>query len=190
MTVGADNRSGGFGRLTITCDTPEGSRNVVLSTEVAAERDDMKTILRLMLAGTLALAAIAPAAAQTAQRTYENGPVWSVGYIETKPGMFDEYMAFVAGPWTKIQEAGKKRGDVLAYHVLAVDSPREHEPDVILLIEYKNMAVFDRAQGELDKDTIAAFGSTVAGNQAAVKREEIRVLRGGVNARELVFSSK
>ena len=147
----------------------------------------MRFFARAMLAGALSLAAAAPAAAQTAQRTYENGPVWSVGYVETKPGMFDDYMAYLAGPWKAIQEAGKKRGDILAYHVLAVDSPRDHESDVILLIEYKNMGVFDRALAELDQDTTAAFGSTVAGNKAAVKREDIRVLHGGVNARELVF---
>ena len=86
-----------------------------------------------------------------------------------------------------LQEAGKKRGDILAYHVLSVDSPRDHESDVILLIEYKNMAVFDRAFSELDKDTTAAFGSTLGSNKAAVKREDIRVLHGGVSARELVF---
>jgi hypothetical protein len=140
-----------------------------------------------MLVGALTLGSVAPAAAQVAERTYENGPVWTVGYVETKPGMFDDYMAYLAGPWKILQEAGRKRGDILAYHVLAVDSPREHESDVILLIEYKNMAVFDRALSEQDKDTAAAFGSVVGGNKAAVKREEIRILHGGVSARELVF---
>ena len=110
--------------------------------------------------------------------------------VETKPGMFDEYMAYLNGPYRALQEAGKKRGDILAYHVLQVDSPREHEPDVILLIEFKNMAVFDRSLNELDKDTSTAFGSVVKSNQAAVKREEIRVLRGGVTARELVMMGK
>lgn len=147
----------------------------------------MRFLARLLLAGALTLAAAAPAAAQVAERTYENGPVWTVGYVETKPGMFDDYMAYLAGPWKVLQEAGKRRGDVLAYHVLAVDAPRDHESDVILLVEYRNMAVFDRALSDLDKDTTAAFGSTVGGNKAAVKREEIRVLHGGVTARELTF---
>jgi len=147
----------------------------------------MRVFARAVLAGALALAAMAPAAAQVAERTYENGPVWTVGYVETKPGMFDDYMAYLAGPWKILQEAGKRRGDILAYHVLAVDAPREHESDVILLVEYKNMAVFDRSLSEQDKDTAAAFGSTVGGNKAAVKREEIRVLHGGVTARELLF---
>jgi len=127
------------------------------------------------------------AQAQTAERTYENGPVWTVGYVETKPGMFDDYMAYVSGPWKALQEAGKKRGDILDYKVLAVDSPREHESDIILLVEFKNMAVFDRSLAELEKDNNAVFGSNPASNKAAVKREEIRVLHGGVTARELKF---
>ncbi|HET6970813.1 MAG TPA: hypothetical protein VFH92_06800 [Phenylobacterium sp.] len=151
----------------------------------------MKILAGAALAAAMALGcAGGPAQAQTAERTYDNGPVWTVGYVETKPGMFDEYMAYLNGPYRALQEAGKKRGDILAYHVLSVDSPREHEADVILLVEFKNMAVFDRSLNELDKDTAGAFGSVVKSNQAAVKREEIRVLRGGVTARELVMMGK
>ena len=148
----------------------------------------MKMLAGAAFAATLLIGCAAGSAqAQTAERTYENGPVWTVGYVETKPGMFDDYMAYVAGPWRALQEAGKKRGDILDYKVLAVDSPREHESDVILLVEFKNMAVFDRSLAELEKDSNAIFGSNPATNKAAVKREEIRVLHGGVTARELKF---
>ena len=147
----------------------------------------MKILAGAAIAATIALGCATGAAhAQTAERTYDNGPVWTVGYVETKPGMFDEYMAYLNGPYRALQEAAKKRGDILSYHVLAVDSPREHEPDVILMIEFKNMAVFDRSLAELDKDTAGVFGSLPKSNQAAIKREDIRTLRGGVTARELV----
>ena len=148
----------------------------------------MKMLTGAAFAAAVVFSCVAGSAqAQTAERTYENGPVWTVGYVETKPGMFDDYMAYVAGPWRALQEAGKKRGDILDYKVLAVDSPREHESDIILLVEFKNMAVFDRSLAELEKDTNAVFGSNPATNKAAVKREEIRVLHGGVTARELKF---
>jgi hypothetical protein len=143
------------------------------------------TLCAALIAAALALSGAA--FAQTAERTYDNGPVWTIGYIETKPGMFDDYLAYLAGPWRSLNEAAKKRGDVLDYKVLAVDSPREHEPDVILLIEYKNMAVFDRSLAVLEKDANAVFGSNPQANQAAVKREDIRVLRGAITARELRF---
>jgi hypothetical protein len=146
----------------------------------------MKMLASAAFAATMLIGCAAGSAqAQTAERTYDNGPVWTIGYVETKPGMFDDYMAYVAGPWKALQEAGKKRGDILDYKILAVDSPREHESDVILLVEFKNMGAFDRSLAELDKDTNAVFGSNPASNKAAVKREEIRVLHGGLTAREL-----
>jgi len=127
------------------------------------------------------------ASAQTAARVYDQGPVWAISYVETKPGMFDDYMAYLNSTWSKFQEAGKKRGEVLDYRVLSVNNPRDHEPDVILMIEYKNMAVFDRSLDEQDKETSTIFGSLPKSNQAAVARENVRLLRGGLDAREIVF---
>jgi hypothetical protein len=147
----------------------------------------MKMFANAALAAAMALGCLSGVAhAQTAERTYENGPVWQISYIETKPGMTDEYLAYINGPYRALQQAAMKRGDVIAFHTLEVDSPRDHEPDVILIIEYKNMGSLDRSRTELDKDTAAVFGSTPKSNQAAVKREDIRILRGGLKARELL----
>lgn len=148
----------------------------------------MKTFIRAAtLAAAMTLGCAGVSHAQTAERVYEQGTVWSVGYIETKPGMFDEYMAYLNGPWKAIQEAGKKRGDVISYKVLAVNETRDNEPDLVLMIEYKNMAVFDRSDDELDKQTSAVFGSPVKANQSAVTREAMRTTRGGFLAREMKF---
>ncbi|KRB52042.1 MAG: hypothetical protein V4514_15300 [Pseudomonadota bacterium] len=144
----------------------------------------MRTIL---VSAILALTIGSSAQAQNAARTYDLGPVWQVSYIETKPGMFDDYMAYLNSTWRNIQEMDKKKGDVLDYRVLAVETPRDGEPDVILLIEYKNMAVFDRSLDEGDAIMTTAFGSVPKSNQAAVSRESIRVLRGGLTAREMKF---
>lgn len=144
----------------------------------------MRTVLA---AAVLALGLSNAAMAQNAARTYDLGPVWQISYIETKPGMFDDYMAYLNSTWRNIQEADKARGDVLDYRILTVDSPRDGEPDVILMTEFKNMAVFDRSLDENDAIMAKAFGSVPKSNQAAVSREQIRVLRGGVTARELTF---
>ncbi|MBA4012652.1 MAG: hypothetical protein C0481_12355 [Phenylobacterium sp.] len=144
----------------------------------------MRTILA---AAALALGLSSAAMAQNAPRTYDLGPVWQISYIETKPGMFDDYMSYLNSTWRNIQEADKARGDVLDYRVLAVDNPRDGEADVILMIEYKNMAVFDRSLDENEAIMAKAFGSVTKSNQAAVSREQVRVLRGGLTARELTF---
>jgi len=67
------------------------------------------------------------------------------------------------------------------------DNPRDNEPDVVLLVEFKNMAVFDRSLDDLDKQTTTIFGSPVKSNQAAVSRESLRLLRGSYLAREVKF---
>lgn len=127
------------------------------------------------------------AQAQTAERVYDNGSVWNVSFIETKPGMFDEYMSYLNGPWRAIQEAGKKDGDILSYKILSISSVRDHEPNLVLIVEYKNMAVFDRSLAETDRQSAAVFGSAQKAVQSQISREAMRNQRGGFQARELRF---
>lgn len=132
-----------------------------------------------------ALLVAGAAEAQNAPRNFENGPVWTIAYIETKPAMLNDYMSYIAGPYTGLQEAAKKRGEVLDYKVLEVNSPRDGEANLILMVEYKNMAAFDRTQADNDRDNAAVFGSTGKSSQSQVSRETIRRLRGNVLVREL-----
>ena len=51
----------------------------------------------LLVAG--ASGVVETAGAQASTRAYREGPVINVSYIRTKPGMFDKYMAYLAGPY-------------------------------------------------------------------------------------------
>lgn len=126
--------------------------------------------------------------AQNAERTYENGPVISISYVETKPGMFNDYMQFLSTGWRAEQEADKKRGDVLEYHVVALADARDNEPDLMLVVIYKNMAVFDRSQAEQDKQAATLQGSVAKVNAGVISRESMRKMRGEVLGRELTFT--
>ena len=146
----------------------------------------MKALLRAAALGAaLWLACVTPMQAQNAPRVYENGSVWQISYIETKPGKFDDYMANLNGAWKQSNELRKKAGDVLSYKVLAVNSPGDGKPDLILMVEYKNMAVFDRSQAEVEKQTAELFGLVARGR---LDREAQRTQRGSLLTRELVFS--
>ena len=148
----------------------------------------MKMFMRgAALAACLTLCASGAAQAQTAERVYDNGPVWVINYVETKTGMFDDYMAYLSTKWRETNEADKKAGYVLDYKILAVDSPRDHEPDVILMVQYKNMAAFDRPLAEAEATSAKAFGSVVKSNQAFASRDTMRSNRGNVTAREMKF---
>ena len=64
---------------------------------------------------------------------------------------------------------------------------RDHEADVILMIEYKNMGVFDRPLAEVEATAAKAFGSVVKSNQAFASRESMRTNRGNLTTREVLF---
>jgi hypothetical protein len=138
-------------------------------------------------AAAFALVAGSAALAQNAPRTYENGPVVETSYVETKPGMFNDYLQYISTTWKAEQEAAKKDGDVLEYHVLAVDHPRAGEADLVLVVIYKDMAVFDRSQAFLDARAAKLEGSVAASNQHFMERSAIRTLRGSVLTRELML---
>lgn len=149
----------------------------------------MKTILRAAVFGAaLCLGGLGAAQAQNAPRVYENGSVWSISYIATKPGRFDDYLAYLNTSWKQSNELRKKAGDVLSYKVLEIGTPADGGPDLILMIEFKNMAVLDRSRAELDKQTAEVFGSVPKANQGQIDREALRTQRGELLARELVFS--
>ena len=150
----------------------------------------MKNFIRaaaVAAALSLTLGAASAAQAQNAERVYDNGPVWVISYIETKTGMFDDYMAYLSKQWRESNEADKRAGVVLDYKVLAVDQPRDGEADVILMVQYKNMAAFDRPLAEAEATSAKVFGSVVKSNQAFAARNAMRTNRGGLSAREVLF---
>lgn len=151
---------------------------------------------RILLSALLAFGLVATgltsglaAHAQAVERVYDLGPVWRVSAVEVKPGMFNAYMKYLSENWRAIQEAGKKRGDVLSYKILRVDSARDHEPDLYLMVEYKNMAVFDESMKDSDAQTTAVFGSIAKAQDMAVTRETMRSARGQTLLRELKFTN-
>ena len=127
------------------------------------------------------------ASAQDNDRNYEQGTVWTVGYIETKPGYFNAYMNNLENQWLQFIKAQQQDGDVLSYKVLNVVSTRDGEPDLILMVEWKNMAVFDRGVEYFEDMTKRLAGSIDEQVNRNISRETLRNLRGGLIARELIF---
>ena len=146
----------------------------------------MKSHIALAFASAAMLATSAAALAQDSH-PYDNGPVWDVSAVLTKPGHFDDYMKFVSTTWRAEQEALKAQGLVLDYKVLSVADARENEPDLYLMVEYKNMAAFDTPLDQQEAVTKKIFGSMAAANKTGIDRESIRTLKGDMLTRELIL---
>src|SRR5215210_1557001 len=95
----------------------------------------------LSLSGFALLLAM-PLAAQSS-RPYTEAGVTDVQFIRVKPGHFDEYMAFLAGPYKQLMEVEKKAGVITSWTVYQSDNRDERDWNIALVINYKNMAALD-----------------------------------------------
>lgn len=116
---------------------------------------------------------------------FTEGPVVNVAAIRTEPGKFDEYMKFLATTWKAEQEAGKKMGDVINYRVVSVEPRSENDPDLYLVVTYKNWATLDGATAKSDAIAKQIEGSVEASNKGTSDRGKIRRVLGSFTGQEL-----
>jgi len=132
----------------------------------------------LMLSGATALAQ---------DSSYKPGTVWNFSHIKIEPGQFENYMDFLAKTWKKSNEYGKKEGNVVSYHVFAVNNPRDGEPDLILAIETKDYLTTAQ-QLELQKKYEAFMAMDAHKlDSSSGERKVMRKLAGSMELQELVL---
>ena len=116
---------------------------------------------------------------------YTEGPVVNVSAIRTEYGKFDEYMKYLDTTWKAEQEAAKKAGYIISYRVVTVEARGENDPDLYLVINFKNWAALDEATAKRDVIFKQIEGSLAASNQGAVSRGKIRRILGSWTGQEL-----
>jgi hypothetical protein len=119
------------------------------------------------------------------EHPFTEGQVVQVSSIRTDYGKFDEYMKFLDTTWKASQEAAKKAGYVTGYKVITVEPRGENDPDIYLVIYYKNWAALDDATAKGDAIAKQVSGSVVAANQGAVDRGKIRRILGSWTGQQL-----
>jgi hypothetical protein len=134
-----------------------------------------------------ALVLAVPAGAQQASRPYSEGTVTDVQYIRVKPGQFDAYMTFLAGPYKQLMEGQKKAGVITDWAVYSSDNRDEKDWNIALTTTYKNMAALDNLRDRADPVTKQVYGSTDRSNEAMVKRSEMRDIVGNRLLRQLII---
>ncbi len=147
----------------------------------------MKTVKTLFAGATLMVAAALATPAMAQESSYTPGTVWEASRIDVMPGQFENYMDYLATTWKKIQEIGKKEGVVVSYRVLAVNNPRAGEPDLILLIEYKDYMTTAQQEAMRKKvqAALALDNRTAAAGNA--ERMKMRESLGSTEYQELVL---
>jgi hypothetical protein len=118
---------------------------------------------------------------------FTEGQVVNVSAIRTEYGKFDEYMKYLDTTWKAEQEAAKKAGYINSYRVITVEPRGENDPDLYLVINYKNWAAMDELTARGDAFAKQVEGSVAASNQGAVDRGKIRRVVGSWTGRELLL---
>ena len=138
------------------------------------------------LAGIFAFAALS-GTATAADRPYTEGVVTNVSAIRTMPGMFDDYMAWLAGPYKQAMEAQKAAGIIVSYGVYVTSPTGPDDPDIYLVTSYKNMAALDGMAEKLDPIYEKLQGSMAEQNKAYIDRGKMRTVLGDELMRQMVL---
>lgn len=123
-------------------------------------------------------------------RPTHNGSVWELSFIRVKPGMDPAYDKYLAGDWKKEQEAFKAEGIVLSYKVIATESHTPGDWNLMLMVEFKDLATLEANEAKTDALLQKLFGGDEKAMQGYKDRSEIREVMGTRLAREVILEPK
>ena len=93
-------------------------------------------------------------------------------------------MHWLATAWKKQEEAAKKAGLIIDYHVYTAEPRSPNDPDIYLVVTYKNWAALDGIGTKLDAVSEQLEGSLDKADQAQAARGKIRTILGSETIQE------
>jgi len=146
---------------------------------------------RIVLYTCLVVTVLAASAyTQMASRPYRNGSVWDITFVHTHAGMTNAYLTYLTTDWKREQETMKQEGMILSYKVLTTEAHGANDWDVMLMVEYKDLATMEANQAKTDALGQRLFGSDQKIEQGYRDRSAMRDLVGGRLAREIVLEPR
>ena len=120
-------------------------------------------------------------------RHYTDGPVTELDYIQVEYGHFEEYIDWLNSTWKPTMEAMRKAGLIIDYKVVRATPKIPDQPNIFLMITFKDMAAALDKGVELEEVAKKVIGSTEVQNKARVGRNEYRKVLGIEYVRELIL---
>jgi len=146
----------------------------------------MNRLLISILSLTIAVAFTGLCRAQS-DAPYTEGPVWTITLVKTKYGMTDDYLKGLAKTFKGTLDEAKKQNLIMDYKVLLGDAASEHDFDILLMVEQKNMATLDNAREKFDPIARKIEGTPDQQRATAVQRVELREILGNKLMREITL---
>jgi hypothetical protein len=118
---------------------------------------------------------------------YTEGSVWEITMVKTKAGMGDDYIKNLAKNYKTVMEEEKKQNLILSYKVLLGDASTAGDYNMLLMVEYKNMAALDGLRDKIDPIAQKTIGNEDQRRDASIKRADIREILGSKTMREITL---
>jgi hypothetical protein len=144
----------------------------------------MTSLIKRISIGLLGMVAVGACLADE-QLPYTEATVSEVSSIKIKEGHFLEYMTYLDTTYKQVMDEAKKQGLIVSYSVFGASPKTPNEPDLYLLVEYKNMAALDGLDAKMNAISAKVFGSMKQAAQKDADREAVRTVLGSELVREL-----
>ena len=143
-----------------------------------------------VIAGFASAQSSSPSAASTTSATgapYTEHSVWDITLVKTKAGLSDDYLRGLAQTLKGTMEEEKKQGVIMDYKVLLGEASNREDFNILIMVEYKNMAAFDGLREKTEPIMAKVVGGQDAQRQLAVKRLDVREILGTKTMREIML---
>jgi hypothetical protein len=118
---------------------------------------------------------------------YTEGPVWTITMVKTKAGMGDDYLKQIAQSVKPVYDEEKKQKIILDYKILNGDAVGAQDYNILIMVEYPNMAALDGLRDKMDPIVEKVMGSEDQRRATALKRLDIREILGTKTMREITL---
>lgn len=118
---------------------------------------------------------------------FTEGTVWHLSFVKVKPGFEVDYLRSLTTTWKKSFDEAKKQKLIISYKIISAPAGSHEDWDLLLMVEYKNMAALDGLQEKMRAITLPMIGGEDGARQLQTKRLEIRDILGEKIGRELIL---
>jgi hypothetical protein len=155
-------------------------------------------MIKLLVTGALSFGIVSICSAQTttpatgatiksSRAPYTEGPVWTLTMVRTKAGLDDDYLREISGTVKPVYEAEKNQKLIIDYKILQGDATGPNDYNIIIMVEYANMAALDGLRDKMDPIIEKVMGNEDQRRTTAVKRLDIREILGTKTMREITL---
>ena len=118
---------------------------------------------------------------------YTEVSVWALTMVKTKTAMDDDYLKQISGTVKPVYDEMKKQKYILDYKILNGDSSSRDDYNILIMVQYANMAALDGMRDKMDPIVEKVMGSETQRRDTAVKRLDIREILGTKTMREITL---